>query len=171
MAKRVKWTRIMDRYLRQKYELLSARQIAAKLNISKHAVHRRVNKLKLGSKRHLETAICRVYSSDEADFIKANAGKLSVSQIARELGRTEDSVHSKAKRLGLTIGVKHRRLTAEQKSIIENNIQMMTYRDIAKLINRSEEQTRWHARQLGLSRRSKPTTRTHRTSSSQEFLE
>lgn len=150
MAKRVDWTRFMDEYLKQNYELLSARQIAAKLNISKHAVLRRVNKLDLHFKRHLVTAICRAYSSDEADFIKVNAGKLDVSEIAKKLRRTEDSVRSKAKRMKISLATQVRPLSAEEQIFIERNYKLMTYREIGKLINRSEEQTRWHARVLGL---------------------
>lgn len=139
----------MDKYLKQNYELLTARQIAAKLNISKHAVHRRVNKLKLPCKRHLETALCRAYSSDEAEFIKANACKLNVSQIAVALGRTEDSVRSKSKRMKISLATKVRPLSTEEQIFIEKNYKVMTYREIGELINRSEEQTRWHTRTLG----------------------
>ena len=159
----------MDEYLKQNYELLSARQIAAKLNISKHAVLRRVNKLDLHFKRHLVTAICRAYSSDETDFIIANATKLDVAQIAEKLGRTEDSVRSKAKRMKVSLAARVRRLSADEQTLVEKNYGVMTYREIGKLINRSEEQTRWHARQLGLTRRRKATKQTRRTSSSQEF--
>jgi len=164
MAKKIKWTKQMDRYLRCYYHRKSAMYLAGKLELSKSAVLRRARSLNITSKYEAGTAQKSQYSEGDISFIRENIAKMGAENVAKELNRSPESIRKKAYRIGIRLGTRNKPLSDKERQILQDNIETKTYREIAKMLNRGEEETRWHARRLALSRRGRSAKRTRQIS-------
>jgi len=82
------------------------------------------------------------YTKKELNFIKENYGKLNVSEIAKELNRSEKAVRNKLEQLGLRLKKLKRNepynWTPEKEKIILDNYQSQSDGEIAEILSTSE---------------------------------
>lgn len=77
------------------------------------------------------------FTTDEIEFIKSNADKMTVSELAQHLGRTEKGVRTKIERLGIRLGEFERnqpyQWTDEDVAVLRANYQRLSDEE---LVNR-----------------------------------
>lgn len=102
----------------------------------------------------------RWFTPEEDAFLLENVGKLSYSQIARELGRLPSTVYNRYRKLVVGDVCQNRRqwTPEEDKILREMLLNGHSYADIAKRLGRTENAVSLRASFLGL-RHSKRYTR------------
>ena len=73
----------------------SIREIAESLNLSTCTVRKKLIKLNLIEVKKT------LFSKEEEDFIEKNYFSMSAKEIGKKLGRTEEAIKSKSRKLGL----------------------------------------------------------------------
>lgn len=93
---------------------------------------------------------------DPIEFITMNAGKLTTAEIAKELGKTPNSVLCIAKRRGISLAVEDLSYTDEEDEFIIEHVDEHSFEDLAILMSRkfkkrSKDSVRQRSATLNLS--------------------
>lgn len=99
------------------------------------------------------------FTEKEIKFLKENYKKMSIEELAKELGRTEKSVRAKVERIGLKLSDLKRnqpkKLTEKEVNFIKENYQSMSDEKIARELNISEAMVSRKRLNLGLRKQPK----------------
>lgn len=101
------------------------------------------------------------WTKENIKYLKENVGKISVSDMAAESGRTKGSIKAKIRRLNLKVEknkVEESKVEKKAKSnfseednkYIRENIKPRSYTEIAKYLGVSYNQLKWQIHLLGL---------------------
>jgi len=89
----------------------------------------------------------RRWTDEEIAFMMDHYGTMSIKEIARELGRTENAIKNKAKKLGLS---KLPQWSDEEIKLLVGLYGRLPAEEIAKILGRSKDAVYHKAMRLGL---------------------
>lgn len=98
----------------------------------------------------------KTWMKEELKYLLNNWGEVPLQQIMESLGRTEDSIVRKARRIGLDVKKKKeeqlkRKWTNDEIEFLKNNYKTITSNVIADYVNKTASVVRKKARALGIS--------------------
>jgi hypothetical protein len=88
------------------------------------------------------------WSKAEEQYIKDNRDAKTIKQIAKELGRTQSSVKTRAKDLGITKKEDSKPMSQEEVQFIKENYRDMKTVDLATMMNRSYQAVYFHVQRF-----------------------
>lgn len=133
-----------------KYNTWTTEQIALHLGISPQAVARKAKRYGVANKSPVRKPGKRKkYSHADEELIKNNILSKGSLWVSQKLNRSEESVKSKAKRMGLSIGEKYV-WPPEDIKLLMDNFDDMSYQELGRLIGKTGEAVRKFARSKGM---------------------
>lgn len=144
MRKAPRWSEAELQMMRDHYPTKGARYIATLTGRTREAIQMKAQLLGIESKRS------RPWKQQEVEFLKRQWGFMSVTAIAKSLGRKTTVVAHRANRLQLPR--KNRTWTAEEDAFIKKNYQTMKKKEMAVVLNRSRDAVSVRMMKLGVRR-------------------
>lgn len=77
------------------------------------------------------------YTSEDLEYIKNNYFNMSVSELSKQLNKSENSIYNAIRKLGLKKQV-HNKWTKEEIDFLKDNFQRMTHLEMGKILKKTE---------------------------------
>lgn len=143
------WTKEEEQYLIDNYSNDNIEQLAIKLNRSVASIKHKAYRLNLlGERKSVRNPYAQDWTKEEEQYLIDNKTK-PITELAKDLGRTKNSVLAKFTRLGLR-KPRHKFWTKKEDLYLENNIGIKTYAEIGKRLKRTPRSCAARAKRLGL---------------------
>ena len=134
-------------FIKNNYQNMTVKQIAAKLNKTNTSIYNAIQKLGLKKQEH------KPWTKVDNDFLLQNYMSMPVKNIADKLGRTCASVNSQLARLNLSV---HKAWTEQEIDFLKNNFDKKTHRELGEVLQRTEQAVRAKCFDLNLYKKEVP---------------
>lgn len=145
-----RWTESQVLYLKNNVKKVSFKELAEKLGKSVSAVRCKASSLsRVSSYRAVPDTVStevketankfKAWTAEDEQFLKENYGKLSVTEIANKLKRTEDAIKGRAYAFELidSKAINRAKWTKEEINFLKKNINSKTNEEMAQYLGRS----------------------------------
>lgn len=149
-----RWTKEETDYLIMHANFQSVAQIAEKLNREEPGVAKKIERLGIKEDKPKKKVNRRRWTKKEIDYLIANTGVLTLTQIAKQLKRSVDSVESKLSRLEISCAMQPlpEPWTQEEIDYLSNHLETNTHAEIARKLGRTTISIRRKVNALGLTK-------------------
>lgn len=134
-------------FIKNNYQNMTVKQIAAQLNKTNSSIHNAIQKLGLKKQEH------KPWTKADSDFLIQNYMSMSVKNIADKLGRTCASVNTQLARLNLSV---HKTWTKQEIDFLKNNFDKKTHRELGEILQRTEQAVKAKCFDLNLYKKEVP---------------
>lgn len=148
-----RWTISQVKFLKENMGKMSDQEIGEKIGRSIHAVcckRQSLSKVKSlrpvpdntkeAVKKEASNKRYKAWTKKEEQIVKEEFNSTSIKQLAKQLGRTENAIKTRAYTLGLIISEENRprtKWTQEEIDYIKKNVKNKTYEEIGEYLGRS----------------------------------
>lgn len=146
---RKRYTESEKDFVRKNAGILHAREIADKLGRTSNSI--RIWASSNGVSLRAKNSRLDSWKQEETEFLKANAKKMSVHDIAQKLGRSVSAVTDRASVEGISLRQKNRLWTDKELEFLLENAGKLRVQSIAKKLGRSYGSVVAKARDLDVS--------------------
>lgn len=141
----------VENFISSLYSSWRTEEIGRYLGLSYSAVTRIARGLGIPKKEKIASVSVKKYSPSEKKFIKDFVGVLGPLRVADILGRSEEGIKGKAKRMGLSVGDKYT-WEDEKKELLDKHFFDMTYPELGRLVGKGGDTVRKFAESKGYSK-------------------